>query len=1394
MWKFLNRFLLFVIVSFILINSAAFFALNSPIIQNAILSYVNTNYLGPQKLRLNVNSFNLNPFTGALNLNEIDVTETSVSKDPFHFKLSQISVVFNLTSSYVTRKPVIKKILLRGSEIHLAHGPDGRILWPDFLKASSESKGTKAPLDIPDLLKTYTSFLPTETAILNVRFTIGQEQESRYQNVNLSYFELSKVKAFLSKPTLKFKILINNTLLRLPIFKSDLYVQNVKAEGDVTQDGKFDLSALSMDSNVLTLKSKASGKLESQLKKSKYQAEISNLEIMGEPFFRLIDLKSSGILAGKGRLSSDKDFFDIPKFTGKLNWKNLTLQGFDIYSGTADVSLKEKKIFYKDAKIISKNKGIVSASGEYDLFGNFAFNNKVTIENFSFAELLAGLRASGSPVDFLISAQNISVTGNIKSKNPKNLFDLSAVGEGVINRFLVSTFDQKGRNPLPQLHFNLNLNANAQKISIDKTVAALQGKGSSGKVAVQKGEIDLAPKKGVGVFVGLTGKDIDLSLAQYFLKTPASGKADLDGEVRVTPGVSGVFFKARSTAQDGQLFGVHFKQLSGQWGIDPDAAWVSKTEIQLGENDLTEKSAGIHIENLRVKFKNLDSDVNASAQGNVSGLVSALSFWVPKEFLSTSGDIKSFQVRLKGPLLSPERWDFNADIKATDLNVLDGQIGKSDVLLNCLQGVCSRSHLIFTQIFENHDTIKKKKNQQNGGFFIAELENFSFLYSGFKLRASRIPISMFQPLIGDTRVHGLLSGEARMIGKWTDRDAWVDLGLRQTQLASFDVGDVKFTARPKSNMLQINMMAFQDQVSIDYDLSQSSQESSTLALHFRDFDPTLFLESHVRARNNLFSQFTGDFAFRGPSLLVGQKDKSKSFLKSWTGFGAFKKGTLQAGSLLFQMDQMDEIILSKGIFSMKGFRLSGELGTVKASGQYDFLENAMDMMLGLDLDLAHLHEGFSAFDPSQGSVSGMVYAKGTLARPRLSGGIEINSKTLQIKRIPPALTDVKGRIVFSESKANIENLTANKGNGSLNLDGWVDFSQMMKGESSDPSIYVNSVMRNANFHLQMPVIQTVDLDLNSDIILSGTKRPYRIAGQMNLNRLHVFRELTCGQLSSEFLSQPKGYQNLAEVPFADLDVDIRAARSIDIQTKCVAGKFSTNPILTVVGDTSQPLLNGGIMADSNVRLFVLKSRFNVKKADIQFVDLQKYDPNVDIQMEARYSPSYTLYWNIYGRLSEARLDLSVDPPTLPNGDRILQADLISAISTGQMPLESSSGNLLAASTGAASFLGIGNVFETTLNDTVTKVTGGLIDSVSVVPTTQSGQLSWRATARKSLSSRFDLGISYESGSVSTTQSSYANYMFNDTVSAIGSYNYTSYFQQQSTQEFFSGLRFYFGTQ
>ncbi|MBX9837211.1 MAG: translocation/assembly module TamB, partial [Silvanigrellaceae bacterium] len=214
--------------------------------------------------------------------------------------------------------------------------------------------------------------------------------------------------------------------------------------------------------------------------------------------------------------------------------------------------------------------------------------------------------------------------------------------------------------------------------------------------------------------------------------------------------------------------------------------------------------------------------------------------------------------------------------------------------------------------------------------------------------------------------------------------------------------------------------------------------------------------------------------------------------------------------------------------------------------------------------------------------------------------------------------------------------------------------------------------------------------------------------------------------------------------------------------------------------------------------FLLKSRFEVKRGDFNFIEMQKYDPNIDIQMESRIA-SYTITATLNGRFSHPKIDLSILPPNLPNGDRMNQTDIISIISTGQIPTQSSSGNLLSASTSVFSFFGSGVADLGFLNNTLSTVTGGLVDNINVVPISQNGQYSWRATASRSVTERINLGVSYQAptGDAGPSQIIYANYFLNDVISLFSSYSLTNpsvTTQQQSRDDLTGGLRFRFGSQ
>ncbi len=164
---------------------------------------------------------------------------------------------------------------------------------------------------------------------------------------------------------------------------------------------------------------------------------------------------------------------DFPVFTGNAGWEKLFLEGFSIYNGTADVAFKDRTVFYKRAKIITPKKGNIDAEGKFELFGDFNFENLAHIETFSFAELLNGFGLAFSPVDFNIKSPEMFVEGKIFSKDAKKQFELYATGTALANGMLVTTFEQKGRKPLPNFKINLKLSANMQGVYFDKSFISL---------------------------------------------------------------------------------------------------------------------------------------------------------------------------------------------------------------------------------------------------------------------------------------------------------------------------------------------------------------------------------------------------------------------------------------------------------------------------------------------------------------------------------------------------------------------------------------------------------------------------------------------------------------------------------------------------------------------------------------------------------------------------------------------------------------------------------------------------------------------------------------------------------------------------------------------------------
>ncbi|WGL58573.1 hypothetical protein QEJ31_08490 [Pigmentibacter sp. JX0631] len=1403
MIKFLKRLLLFVIVTFIAMNALVFFILNSQTIQHAIVEYINVNYLEKSKLKLSLGSLSLNFFTGSLNLNEVYIKEIKNKVDAskqlgnFNFGLNQLTISFDILASYFRRTPVIKKITLRGGGIQLGYDDKNKLILPDFLQMEDDNE----PINIPKILQDNITKIPFSIEGINISFILGKEINKNYQKITLSHIEIEKELNKSGIPILKNSLLVTDTTLVFPFLLDKVYINHLESTILLGIDGSVYSDKFELKSNLAELNTDIRGHISSNLIESTYIANIGSLKLNAKDIFHLLEMDAKGIAVLSGAVVSGKNLFDEPIFDGRVVWKDFKLMQFDIYNGNADLHFKDRSIVYSKAKIKTHKNGNIYSQGKFELFDSFNFENEAQIDNLSFAELLNGLGASFTPVDFGIFSDKMLVTGKIMSPNEKKVFELTAIGSGSAKNMLVTTFkDNKERPPLPTINFNLNLSASVLGLVLDNTNGFIAKKinENSGNLNINSAYIDFTPAKGISANASLTGKDLNLNILEYFLKFKTLGIGDFSGNIKVDPGSTNVVFKGLANASNGEMFGVEFSNYSGEVGLDNYGIWTKNAFINFKNKNTTEDSI-LKLNSVDVEYDNLNSKIEASGENlDLNSIIEANKFWIKPAFYSTKGKVKKFSTSLSGLIMHPSTWTLKMNSSIENLEFLNGKVQDSKIILNCKIGICANSVILFNNI---QDKIPDKNVSGKGASFaFFELNNFSFDNSGFKGKVNNFPISALST--PENTLTGKLNANLEMAGKWHELEGNFKLLAADFSVNNSWFGDISLVGKQKADKnFSIDFSLYNNQIVGNYLMPRDLEQNSILNIKLINFDATNLLNDNVRVNYNLFSQFNGAFNFQGP--LGFDQFKNEKWYQKWVGNGSLNSGHIQVGRMLMDINTTSLINFNGKSINLNTFQMNGQIGKVEIGKSNFNIENKyLNTSLNIDANLNKIDQLHEDFGSSEGNLKGQFILDGYLSDLTTSGSIILDAKTLFLKNYQPAFTNLYGKFEFNGNKLELNSFYAEKGTGYINGAGSIDFSKLFSENPESPDLFFKLSAQNVDLRVPVPIIQVIDTTFDAGISISGNSMPYNISGDVTISKFRIFKDIGCDEITRQLNLQNSSLNTTqgSSVPIANLNINFQALNSLVIQTQCVRGKFSTSPTLHIAGDTTNPVIVGNLTTD-RANLFLLKSRFDVKRADFNFIELQKYDPNIDIQMESRVA-SYTILANLNGRFSRPKIDLSIIPPNLPNGDRMTEFDIISIISTGQIPAQSSSANLLSASTNVFFSFGDSTPGLGVLNSTVNTVTAGLFDNVNVVPTSQNGQYSWRVTASRSVAERFNLGVSYQGQSgdagASPSPSFTADYFLNDVISLFSSYSMTnsstSSTQQQSLSDYTGGLRFRFGSQ
>lgn len=1396
MIKFLKRLVFFAIVSFFALNTVVFFVLNSQTVQHAIVKYINENVFEKHKLKLQLGSLSLNFINGSLNLNEVYIKQNTDDSEQFNFGLNQLTISFDVFASYLRRMPVINKVILRGGGLKLSYDLNNKLILPDFLNLEDDNE----PTDIPKLLQENLNKLPFAIEAINIGITLGDENKNNFQKINISHLTLQKIINIKGIPSLKTNILLTDSKMIFPFLPANIFLNYLNTSLILGIDGSFFADKLEFKSNLAEMNSDLRGIISSEILNSSYIANIRSLNLKAKEVFHLLEMEAMGNALLSGTLVSGKKIFEEPIFDGRIQWEKFKLLQFDIYNGSADLHFKNRTIFYSNAKIKTYKNGQIFAAGRFELYDSFNFVNEARVESFSFEELLVGLGVPYTPVNFNINSDKLNVSGKIISPNQKKYFELYANGLAQANNVIVTEFkDHKLRPPFPAFDINLELSASEMGIDLDNTKAFLAKKGQkdSGVVLIKKGLIDFTPKAGISVKSKITGEKIYLDILDYFFKFKTSGLGNFSGNINVDPGSTNVVFTGEGSVVGGEMFGVAFQSYTGSFGLDGKHFWTNNAVVDLGEHSNDTKST-VYLNSVEIEFGTLKSSIVAKIhEANLGAFIRANNYWISPVLNKTTGLIKNADINLQGLILHPSTWSLKLSSSFEEIEFLNGLYKQAKVILDCKNGNCANSAALFNGV-RVKNSVAKLSNEINPSFAFFEFDNLSFENSWFKAKINNLPLEIFSTNVN--LFSGKLDANFEMKGKWKDLDGNFRLLASNFSLNDMKFGDVVINGKKnfqKSFIFDASL--FNNQLLMTYLIPKNQEGNANLEVKLVNFDATNLIAYENKSRLNLFSQLNGAFIFSGPAS--SDEFYKENWVQKWKGNGKVDSGHLQIGRMLLDIANPSKINFDGKVIDLSQLELTGQVGKVEVgNSSYNIVEEKIDTSINIDANLNKIDQIHESFGSSEGVIFGRFLISGFLSELNTSGSLILDAKTLFLKNFQPAFSNLYGKLEFKGNKLELNSFYAEKGDGYISGAGSIDFSKLFKENPESPELFFKFSAQDTDLRLQVPIVQVIDTTFDADVSFSGNSMPYSIAGDVKVKKFRVFKDIGCDEITRQLNLQSSNLNagQSAEIPVASLNVNIQALNSIILQTQCVKGKFSTSPVLNVSGDTLNPVLIGNLTTD-RANLFLLKTRFDVKKADFNFIELQKYDPNIDLQMEARVS-SYTIFANLNGRFSRPKIDLSIIPPNLPNGDRMTEFDIISIISTGLIPAQSSSANLLSASTNVFFTFGDSSPGLGVLNNTVNTVTGGLFDNVNFVPISQNGQYSWRVTASRSVAERFNLGVSYQgqSGDAGAAPSFTADYFLNDVISLFSSYSFTnsstSSTQQQSSSDYTGGLRFRFGSQ
>jgi translocation and assembly module TamB len=331
--------------------------------------------------------------------------------------------------------------------------------------------------------------------------------------------------------------------------------------------------------------------------------------------------------------------------------------------------------------------------------------------------------------------------------------------------------------------------------------------------------------------------------------------------------------------------------------------------------------------------------------------------------------------------------------------------------------------------------------------------------------------------------------------------------------------------------------------------------------------------------------------------------------------------------------------------------------------------NPLDLTISGKADLALLQ----TFDPeilSSGQVEADANIRGTFADPLVSGKLQLNRANLNYGELPNGLSNANGVIVFSGTRARIQNLTAESGGGKIVISGFSGFG------SSGVAFRVQ--LDATGIRVRYP--EGVSTVADASLTLSGTNEGSLLAGTITIQRTGFNPRTDLASVLAKS-SEPERAPSAQAGFLADmqLDVQIQMAPDVTFQSS-LAENIQAEANLRLRGTALSPALLGRIVITQGQIIF-FGTKFTIDQGNISFYNPVKIEPVLDIDLETK-ARGVEVILTVSGPISKLNLTPRSDPP-------LQFAEIVALLATGTTPTSDPTLAVQQSATPTQSFQQIG---------------------------------------------------------------------------------------------------------